>query len=103
MLPLALPRVVCQCDRSVQLDFAGLLRPYQRLGDDIDVQIQRWGAMGSSLREMQAEWAHSTAGALGLRTINQRLHQLQELAPDPADSQVHLILQIDAIWNCRRR
>ena len=27
VLPLALPRVVCQCGGSVQLDFAGLLRP----------------------------------------------------------------------------
>jgi transposase-like protein len=98
VLRLALPRVVCQCGGSVQLDFAGLLRPYQRLGEDIDAQIQRWGAMSISLREMQAELAHSAVGKLGLRTINERLHQLQELTPDLAASQVPPILQIDAIW-----
>jgi hypothetical protein len=98
VLPLALPRVVCQCGGSVQLDFAGLLRPYQRLGDDIDAQIQRWGAMSISLREMQAELAHSAVGRLGLRTINERLHQLQELTPDLDADQVPPILQIDAIW-----
>jgi hypothetical protein len=98
VLPLALPRVVCQCGGSVQLDFAGLLRPYQRLGDDIDVQIQRWGAMSISLREMQAALAHSAVGELGLRTINERLHQLQELTPDLAADPVPPILQIDAIW-----
>jgi hypothetical protein len=98
VLQLALPRVVCQCGGSVQLDFAGLLRPYQRLGDDIDAQIQRWGAMSISLREMQAELAHSAVGALGLRTINERLHQLRELTPDLESSQVPPILQIDAIW-----
>lgn len=98
VLPLALPRVVCQCGGSVQVDFAGLLRPYQRLGDDIDAQIQRWGAMSISLREMQAELAHSAVGPLGLRTINERLHQLQALAPDLDADQVPPILQIDAIW-----
>jgi hypothetical protein len=98
VLPLALPRVVCQCGGSVQLDFAGLLRPYQRLGDDIDAQIARWGGMSLSLREMQAELAHSAVGQLGLRTINERLHQLQDLTPDLEGSQVPPILQIDAIW-----
>ncbi len=98
VLQLALPRVVCQCGGSVQLDFAGLLRPYQRLGDDVDAQIQRWGSMSISLREMQAELAHSAVGPLGLRTINERLHQLQELTPDLEVSQVPPILQIDAIW-----
>jgi putative transposase len=90
--------VVCQCGGSVQLDFAGLLRPYQRLGDDIDAQIARWAGMSISLREMQAELAHSAVGRLGLRTINERLHQLQELTPDLADQPVPPILQIDAIW-----
>jgi len=98
VLSLALPRVVCQCGGSVQLDFAGLLRPYQRLGDDIDAQIRRWGALSISLREMQAELAHSAVGRLGLRTINERLHQLQELTPDLDVHQVPPILQIDAIW-----
>jgi hypothetical protein len=98
VLRLALPRVVCECGGSVQLDFAGLLRPYQRLGEDIDAQIQRWGSMSISLREMQAELAHSAVGQLGLRTINERLHQLQELTPDLDATQVPPILQIDAIW-----
>ncbi len=57
-LRLELPRVVCQCGRSVQLDFSGLLRPYQRLSDEVDEQLQRWGKMGHSLRDMQAELRH---------------------------------------------
>jgi hypothetical protein len=97
-LSLALPRVICQCGGSVQLDFAGLLRPYQRLGDDIDRQIQRWGALSLSLREMQGELAHSAVGRLGLRTLNERLHQLQDLTPELDPTAVPPILQIDAIW-----
>jgi hypothetical protein len=98
IFPLALPRVVCQCGGSVRLNFAGLLRPYQRLGDDVDVQIRRWGQMSLSLREMQRELAHSAVGPLGLRTINQRLHDLQALTPDLDAGQVPPILEIDAIW-----
>lgn len=63
---LRLPRVVCQCGGSVRLNFAGLLRPYQRLGDDVDAQIRRWAQLRLSLREMQAELAHSRVRQLGL-------------------------------------
>ena len=50
VLALQLPRVVCACGGSVALDFKGMLRPYQRLGDDVDAQIRRWGAMSINLR-----------------------------------------------------
>ncbi|MEI6502078.1 MAG: transposase, partial [Armatimonadota bacterium] len=97
-LQLRLPRVVCQCGGSVQLDFAGLIRPYQRLGDEVDAQIQRWGAMSVSLREMQAELTHSRLGGLGQRTLMERLHDLQALTPDLDASQGPPLLQVDAIW-----
>lgn len=57
-LRLRLPRVVCVCGGSVRLDFGGILRPYQRLGEDVDEQVQRWGKLGLSLRQMQSELAH---------------------------------------------
>jgi transposase-like protein len=95
---LRLPRVVCQCGGSVRLNFDGLLRPYQRLGDDVDAQIRRWAQQRLSLREMQAELAHSRVGSLGWRTLNARLHQVRELTPDLDASQVPPILQLDAIW-----
>jgi len=95
---LRLPRVVCQCGGSVRLHFDGLLRPYQRLGDDVDAQIRRWAQLRLSLREMQAELAHSRVGSLGWRTLNERLHQLRELTPDLDAQHVPPILQIDAIW-----
>jgi len=95
---LRLPRVVCQCGGSVRLCFDGLIRPYQRIGDDVDAQIRRWGHLRLSLREMQAELAHSRLGSLGWRTLNERLHQLRELTPELDAQQVPPILQIDAIW-----
>ncbi|MCB0067885.1 MAG: hypothetical protein KDD77_12065, partial [Caldilineaceae bacterium] len=37
-------RLVCECGGSVRLELAGWLRPYQRIGEDVDEQIRRWGA-----------------------------------------------------------
>jgi transposase-like protein len=98
LLQLRLPRVVCQCGGSVQLDFTGLLRPYQRLSDEVDAQIQRWGKMGHSLRDMQAELRHCQLGALGLRTLCERLHQLQDLTPGADEWVTPPVVQVDAIW-----
>ena len=95
---LRLPRVVCQCGGSVRLVFDGLIRPYQRIGDDVDAQIRRWSHLRLSLREMQAELAHSRLGSLGRRTLTERLHQLRELTPEIDPREVPPILQIDAIW-----
>jgi hypothetical protein len=39
---------------SVRLGIDGWLRPYQRMGEDVTAQIQRWGELRLILREMQA-------------------------------------------------
>jgi transposase-like protein len=97
-LSVYVPRVRCECGGSVQIDFGGLLRPYQRIWDDVDAQIQRWGAMALSLRQMAQELAHLHIGPLALRTLNQRLHQLAEHTPTGDPTDIPPILQIDAIW-----
>ena len=97
-LHLRLPRVVCQCGGSVQLDFSGLLRPYQRLSDEVDAQIQGWGQMGHSLRARQAELQHSQLGPLGLRTLCARLHQPRDLTPGDDGLVTPPVVQMEAIW-----
>ncbi len=92
------PRVRCECGGSVEIDFGGLLRPYQRIWDDVDAQIQRWGALAVSLRQMRKELEHMHIGPLALHTLNQRLHQLADLTPDETPTDVPPILQVDAIW-----
>jgi|GEM_PF-554550 transposase-like protein len=92
------PRVRCECGGSVRIDFGGLLRPYQRIWDDVDAQIHRWGAMAVSLRRMRKELEQVHIGPLALRTLNRRLHQLTDLTPDDNPTDVPPILQIDAIW-----
>jgi len=97
-VPLDLPRVRCECGGSVKIDFGDLLCPHQRIGADVDAQIQRWGSMAVSLRQMRAELAHMSIGPLALRTLNERLHHLATLDPNREAQDVPPILQVDAIW-----
>jgi len=97
-MPLDLPRVRCECGGSVKIDFGDLLRPHQRIGADVDAQIQRWGSMAVSLRQMRAELAHMSIGPLALRTLNERLHYLATLDSNREAQDVPPILQVDAIW-----
>jgi len=87
----------------VRVDFGGILRPYQRLGDDVDEQVQRWGKLGLSLRRMRSELSHLHLGPLALSTLTQRLHGLKALNParDPKD--VPPIMSVDAIWATQLR
>jgi hypothetical protein len=98
LLTIYLPRVRCECGGSVCIDFDSLLRPYQRIWDDVDAQIRRWGGLALSLRQMRRELERLHIGPLSLRTLNQRLHQLVHLDPDRDAEDVPPILQVDAIW-----
>ena len=100
---IALPRVRCECGGSVKIDFGGLLRPYQRIGADVDAQIQRWGGMALSLRQMREELKHLHIGPLALRTLNKRLHQLITLDAHRKAEDVPPLIQVDAIWITRLR
>jgi len=82
----------------VQFDFGDVLRSYQQIGADVDAQIQRWGGMAASLRQMRQELAHTHIGPLALRTLNQRLHLLATIDPNRQADDVPSVLQLDAIW-----
>lgn len=97
-VPIDLPRVRCQCGGSVQVDFGDLIRPYQQIGADIDAQIQRWGSMAISLRQMHQELEHTYIGPWALRSLNQRLHLLATLNLNRKAEDVPPVLQLDAIW-----
>jgi hypothetical protein len=97
-LHLSLPRVVCDCGGSVSIDFSEILRPYQRFSDEVHQQLQRWAQLSLSLRQMQEELSQLHIGALGLRTILTRLHQLCAQVPTITTQNVPPVLQIDAIW-----
>jgi hypothetical protein len=82
----------------VVIDFGGVLEPYQRIWHDVDAQIERWGALALSLRQMHRELPHLHIGPLALRTRNERLHRLARQWPMPALSLIPPILHLDAFW-----
>jgi transposase-like protein len=82
----------------VKIDFGGLIQPYQRIGDDVDVQIQRLGGLAVSLRQIRELFGNLYIGPLALRTLNKRLHLLVNLDPNREAEDVPPVLQVDAIW-----
>jgi putative transposase len=97
-IPFEVPRVRCECGGSVRIDFGGLLQPYQRIGEDVDVQIQRLGGIAVSLRQMRELFGQLRIGPLALRTLNKRLHLLMGLDPNREAKDVPPVVEVDAIW-----
>jgi putative transposase len=93
-----LPRIRCECGGSVTMELDGLLRPYQRISDDVDEQIRRWYQQGMSLRQLSQALEESWMSPLSLRTLLVRLHQTAEQASRPWPSETPPIVQVDAIW-----
>ncbi len=56
----------------MKLDFGALLQPYQRLGADVDLHIQRLGGFAVSLQQLRAWFGQLYVGPLALRTLNAR-------------------------------
>jgi len=97
-VPIELPRVKCDCGGSVQVNCGAVLAPYQRLGADVDAQIQRWGGALLSLRQMRQEAEQLYLGPVALRTLSQRVHQLKMLDPHRDSQDMPPIVQVDALW-----
>lgn len=97
-ISFSLPRVYCECGGSVKLELEGLVRPYQRVSDEVDEQIQRWYRLGMSLRHIEEALVHSWISPLSLRTLMSRIHLMAEETALPWPSQIPPIVQIDAIW-----
>lgn len=91
-----LPRVKCECGGSVRLPFS-IVRPYQRFGDDIVGQINRWANLGLSLRQMQGEIGEMFGTQVGLRKLNGLVQDVRTPATLQLTS-VPPVVMLDAIW-----
>jgi len=91
-----LPRVVCQCGGSVDIPFS-ILRPYQQIWSDIELQVDRWADLGLSLRQMQTELGHQSHTQIGLRSLNQIINQHKSVTTIKLSS-VPPVVMLDAIW-----
>lgn len=97
-IPFFLPRLRCECGGSVPIEVEGLVRPYQRVSDEVDEQIRRWYRLGMSLRHLAEALEHSWISPLSLRTLMTRLHLVAEEMVFPWPSQTPPVVQVDAIW-----
>lgn len=91
-----LPRVRCACGGSVQIPFS-IMKPYQQIWDDVVSQVHRWADLGLSLRQMQTEIGEQVNTQVGLRTLNQVVHTVEQPTEIVLTS-VPPVIMLDAIW-----
>ena len=96
VIDFQLPRVVCQCGGSVQVPFS-ILKPFQRLWDDVVEQVGRWANLGLSLRQMQGEIGFQSQTQVGLRKLNEVTQTVKQPVGVTLSS-VPPVIMLDAIW-----
>jgi hypothetical protein len=98
---LHVPMVECQgCQHDVVAHFA-ILEKYQRFWLDAPQRAIFGSGLCQSLRHLSQQWAATLGSNVGLRTINERINQLeallQETHREPI-SDVPAVVQFDGIW-----
>jgi putative transposase len=91
----------CQrCEHDVVAHFA-ILEKYQRFWLDAPHRAIIGLGLSHSLRQLSQEWAASLGASVGLRTINERINQLEarlaQVHHEPI-TEVPPVIQFDGIW-----
>lgn len=98
---LRVPMIECQkCQHDVESHFA-ILEKYQRFWMDLDQDVLFGSGFAQSLRQMQERWSAIVEGSVGLRTLNERINQVELLAQAAHSkhlTEVPPVLQLDGIW-----
>lgn len=98
---LQVPMLECQkCQHDVICDFE-ILEKHDRFWLDLDQDVLWSSGSSQSLREIAERWSATTGNTVGLRTINERINQIELLAQkyheQPIDD-VPDVIQFDGIW-----
>src|SRR6266568_2648689 len=67
----------------------------------LDQQVLFGSGFCESLRHLQERWSATVEGSVGLRTLNERINQMEPLARGAHTApitQVPPVLQLDGIW-----
>jgi putative transposase len=98
---LRVPMVECQhCQHDVVAHFA-ILDKYQRFWLDAPQRAIFGSGLCQSLRQLSQQWTATLGSTVGLRTINERINQLEALlqaAHREPISDVLAVVQFDGIW-----
>jgi putative transposase len=95
------PMLECQrCAHDVVARFA-ILEKYQRFWLDAPQRAIFGSGLSRSLRQLSQEWAATVGASVGLRTINERINQLEtrlaHVHREPI-TDVPAVVQFDGIW-----
>ncbi len=98
---LQVPMLECQqCQHDVICSFS-ILEKFQRFWLDLDQDVLFSSGLCQSLREISQRWSATVGGSVGLRTINERINQIEPLLlqahRDPI-TDVPTVVQLDGIW-----
>jgi putative transposase len=78
-----------------------ILEKYQRFWLDMDQQVLFGTGLCQSLRQLSQQWSAVLGSSVGLRTINERINQIEPLlrqARSTPISDVPAVVQFDGIW-----
>ena len=94
------PQVECVCGGMVRMPFQTLGRR-QRIWDDLEAEIREEYGWGKSLRWLKECVDGKLGGSIGLRTLNQRMHELAALVPQWQEEEledVPPVVRVDGLW-----
>ncbi|MEO6893085.1 MAG: transposase [Ktedonobacteraceae bacterium] len=98
---LRMPMLECQqCQHDVAHHIA-IVEKYHRYWMDLDQNVLFGSGFGESLRHVQERWSATVQGSVGLRTLNNRINQIEPLARSAHTERitdVPPVLQLDGIW-----
>lgn len=98
---LAVPMLECQdCGHDVVCHFA-VFEKYERYWFDLDQDVLLGSGLCESLRHLGERWSEIVGGSVGLRTLNERINQIQGLIERERHRpivEVPPVVQFDGIW-----
>jgi hypothetical protein len=74
---LPVPMVECQCCGHDVVCRYAILEKYQRFWVDVDQRVLFGSGLCQSLRHLSQEWSATLESSVGLRTINERINQIE--------------------------
>jgi transposase-like protein len=98
---LRVPMVECQCCGHDVICHYTILEKYGRFWLDMDQQVLFGSGLCQSLRQMSQQWSAVLGSSVGLRTINDRIKQIEPLleqAHSRPIEDVPAVVQFDGIW-----
>ena len=98
---LRVPMLECQnCQHDVVAQFA-ILEKFRRFWMDLDQDVLFGSGLCQSLRDLRQRWSATLESSVGLRTINERINQIEPLlqhAHNDSLTDVPTVVQFDGIW-----